>query len=93
MLLIINLHHHDRRLGRCLCKDQSMSRTTSTVHPNAIVVAIFGLITAALIGLSNSSWGAGIGFGLFALGVAFIMNSILKKRQQKYGDKDLQSPR
>lgn len=64
-----------------------MSRTPPAVHPNAIVIAIFGLLTAALIGLNNSSWGAGIGFGLFALGVAFTMNLILRKRQQ-HGNKD-----
>lgn len=65
-----------------------MSKRTPPVHPNAIVIAVFGLITAALIGISNSSWEAGIGFGLFALVVVIIMNSILRKRHKGYGEKN-----
>lgn len=60
-----------------------MSGKMSPVHPNAIVVAVSGLITAALIGINNSSWTAGIGFGLFALVGAVILNSILRNRQRE----------
>lgn len=65
-----------------------MSKKRSPVHPNAIVVAVCGLITATFIGIKNSSWEAGVGLGLFALVVVIIVNSTLRKRHKKYGAKD-----
>lgn len=64
-----------------------MSKKTSPLHPNAIVVAVCGLIAAALVGMKNS-WEAGVGLGLFALVVVIIVNSILRERHRKYGEKN-----
>lgn len=63
----------------------AMATLRTSVHPNAIILVIVGLVTAIAIGVRNSSWLAGFGFALAALVFVLIVNHILVTRETSRG--------
>lgn len=59
-----------------------MSSQSSPVHPNAIVLAIVGLVTATALGVRHSAW-VGVAFGLAALVFVLVVNQILVGRERR----------